>query len=81
MRKISNEISTYPHNSLILWINREIMSLLKCKRSVIAYICLNMGILWRTEKIMLKYSLFKGFFYIKMNYNTRKENTLHIGKI
>jgi hypothetical protein len=30
---------------------------------------------------MLKYSLFKGFFYTKMNYNTRKENILHIGNI
>jgi hypothetical protein len=30
---------------------------------------------------MLKYSLFKGFFYAKMNYNPWKENILHIGNI
>jgi len=40
-----------------------------------------MGILWSFRKIMLKYSLFTGFFCIKMNYNTRKENILHIGNI
>jgi hypothetical protein len=40
-----------------------------------------MGILWRIGKVMLKYRLFTGFFYAKMNYNTWKENTLHIGKI
>jgi len=40
-----------------------------------------MGNFWITGKIMLKNSLFKGFFYAKMNYNPRKENILHIGKI
>jgi hypothetical protein len=40
-----------------------------------------MGKLWGIEKIMLKYSLFKGFFYANMNNNPYNKNILHIGKI